>query len=169
MSRQPTTGPADAAGWVCWRDARHRVGVRETLGWPQCRDCAAAPAYHERPSYLPHGFTLNVYVPSENERGQRLRRTLAPGSAIVGVADDPEVYFEGWTFGQHDITTIEGWGAGVLHAASRLVTAYPTIARASVAGTALLTVARFDPRTSNLDVTDDDTLLAWLQSGKAGS
>ena len=166
--RQPTPAP-QVADWTCWRDPAHHVDVRPSLGWPQCTVCGAAPAYHKRPAYLPGGFLLTVYVPAKGwaTRSDPIGQ-IAARSAIVGIPDDPTVYFEGWTHGpaQYGDRDAHGlWEAGIEHASSRLVTAYPTTAIVHLGGAradALRRVGSYDPRRRSLDVTDEAAVTWWL-------
>lgn len=155
--------------WTCWRDLSHRPVTKNPLfGWPQCSICRAAPAYHERSRYLPDGFRLNVYVPADG----RSTAIIAPGSAVVGLITGvgPEggwvsVYYEGWLngpmqYGDRDARGL--WEAGLLHAADRMVTDYPTIAQARLPLKTLRKVGTYNPKTHEVTVNDEEALTAWV-------
>ena len=153
--------------WTCWRDPAHTSILTHPLGWPQCAECGAAPAYHERGQYLPERFTLTVYVPvDENTYGIKER------SGIVGVSTLPEsgldnvlAYYEGWANGAMqyaDRDTRGQWEAGLLHAADRMVTAYPTISRIVLSSNCLKAIGTYNPWTREVLVEDEAALAEWL-------
>ncbi len=152
--------------WKCWRNREHPVAPHPHLGWPQCTVCGAAPQYHERGDYLPADLELTIYVPVDDAR--MVGNGIAPGSGIVGipVGDDlVMICYEGWVHGamQYADRDVNGrWEAGVQHAADRLVTAYPTVARAYVPPDRLRPIGTYNPTTNNIAVTDDAALGAWL-------
>ncbi len=153
--------------WKCWRNREHPVAPHPQLGWPQCTVCGAAPQYHERAQYLPAGMELTLYAPAFPEANLG----IAPGSAIVGVPlldDGPQavlVCYEGWVHGamQYADRDAHGrWEAGVEHAADRLITAYPSVARKVLPIHALRPIGTYSPTTNSIAVTDDAALVAWL-------
>lgn len=156
----------NVATWTCWRDPSHQgIDPHPQFGWPRCTECGAAPAYHERPDHLPAGLTVNVYVPTP---GPRASDNLAPRSAVVGLPTEGgvDVYFEGWTNGpaQYGGRDARGlWEAGVEHAASRMVTAYPTTARRFVPPGDVLQVGTYEVATRVVTVTDEVALDDWLE------
>jgi hypothetical protein len=135
------------------------------FGWPRCRDCGAAPDYHERPSYLDERLELTLYVP---RRRKSFAVMVAPRSAIVGLAmgeDRLLVYLEGWINGpmQYADRDARGlWEAGVEHAASRMVCQYPTSSMLSPKADELDTIGTYNPTTRTITVTDEEALNAWL-------
>jgi hypothetical protein len=148
--------------WKCWRNPSHQVGSHHPFGWPQCTECGAAPQYYDRGKYLPEDFSLNVYIPSNlNVLG------LATGSAIVGrPAEDGtiEVYYEGWVYGWSNgaaSSMRDRWRAGLLQASDRMITAYPTAARANVPESALRLIGTYKPKTDVVAV-DESALATWL-------
>lgn len=151
--------------WTCWRNPRHPVKPHPVFGWPQCQHCQAAPQYHERSQWLPADLQLAIYVPSPFARFG-----VAPGAGIVGVNpplgnDIVFVHYEGWVHGamQYADRDARGrWEAGVYHAASRLVTAYPTIAQANVPRQQLRRIGTYNPTTDVVTVTDEAALSVWL-------
>lgn len=152
--------------WVCWRDPRHVDVMITRFGWPQCRVCAAAPAYHERGKWMSSDLTVPVFVPAPEAP---MRHVVAPGSAVVGCSAGgfAEVTYEGWVYGAHQYAHLDTRGryeAAVLHAADRLVTDYPTRARMVVAEDELVHVGDYNPTTRVLDVTDQDALTHWLEA-----
>lgn len=146
----------------CWRDPSHTRIETTRFGWPQCAVCRAAPAYHERPSYLPDDLLLDVLVPTRVGPYQ----TIDEGSAVVGVPLDENrvlAYYEGWIHGQYaELSKRERWEHGVLHAAGRMVTNYPTVATAHLDAWDVTKVGTYNPKTRELVVTDEDVLRAWL-------
>lgn len=157
--------------WQCWRDPSHVTKPHPQFGWPQCQACAAAPAYHERVDYLPANLRLTLYVPSRLNGGGAFfkdRFWVHPRSAIVGLgsgAKETVVYFEGWIHGpmQYNGRNARGlWEAGVEHAASRMVTAYPTSAMAAIPIIELQAIGTYDPITRTFDVQDEPALARWL-------
>lgn len=159
--------------WTCWRNPEHDRVNTTMFGWPQCAICRAAPEFHERPNYLPENFVLGIYVPVD---GDALRRRaiamIAPRSAVVGLHDGGDgddariqVYYEGWTNGpmQYADRDARGlWEAGVYHAASRMVTGYPTIAQAYLPADQLAYVGLYYPKTKRIIVDADQRLAEWL-------
>lgn len=162
--------------FICWRDPKHTDITITRFGWPQCA-CGAAPPYHDRPDYLPKGFQLGIYVPVEGP----LRAIIADRSGVVGLpspadASDPLgrgpeartlIYYEGWTNGPMqyaDRDTRGLWEAGVEHAASRMITQYPTVAQAFPLSTTLKNIGLYDPRAHTFDIHDEEALDAWLKN-----
>jgi hypothetical protein len=101
--------------------------------------------------------TLTLYVPALSSH---LNRMIDPGSAIVGEALDTgriAICFEGNRFG-----FMRDWNEMVLHAADRLVTRYPTVARAWVIPSDLVPVGIVDRDTRTIvSITDEPALQAW--------
>lgn len=160
----------DASDFICWRDPAHD-GISTTMfGWPQCAVCQAAPPYHDRPKYLVPGFALGLYVPLPSKP---INAMIAPRSGIVGLptggdGDDARVhiYFEGWINGpmQYAGRDARGlWEAGVEHAASRMVTRYPTTAALTPRASELKSVGLYWPRADNFQITDEIGLALWLK------
>lgn len=152
--------------WACWRDATHEVAATQ-YGWPQCVVCRAAPPYHERPDWLPDDFALGIYLPTD----WRPTAIIAPRSGIVGlpVGDGQQwidIYYEGWINGpmQYDDRDARGlWEAGVQHAASRMVTNYPTIACAHMYASSLVRIGTYYPKAvRRIELTDESKLEEWL-------
>lgn len=157
--------------FVCWRNPSHAIGVHPVLGWPECSVCRAAPPYWERGQYLPETFELGIYVPDGTGY-------IAGGSAVVGYPIERPmdettppyyevlVYYEGWIHGacQYEGLDARGrWEAGLLHAADRLVTAYPTAAMATLPAPRLKRVGSYDPKHKRIiEITDNEALEAWL-------
>lgn len=155
--------------WECWRDPSHHDVVTTPFGWPQCGVCRAAPPYHERPAYLPAGFTVNLYTPVPGSRPF----LFAPRSGIVGVplGSRVNVYYEGWVHGPAQYADRDSrglWEAGIEHAASRMITGYPTVAQACLPTDALAQVGTYDPRTKQVTVDDEPALNAWLNQESSG-
>lgn len=148
--------------WTCWRDPHHTTETTK-FGWPQCSQCGAAPAYHERFNAIPDTFTLNVYVPTD----PRSLAMIARHSGVVGMpgeGDWIDTYYEGWTLGQYtDLEPRARWEHGILHATDRMVTNYPTIARAHLPHDTLTQVGTYAPKTKTLDITDPKALNTWLK------
>jgi len=152
--------------WTCWRDASHTVTTHD-FGWPQCLDCHAAPAYYERPAYLDERLELTIYVPDS----AGIANMMAPRSALVGgVSAGGErvlVHFEGWVNGpaQYADRNARGlWEAGVEHAASRLVTDYPTSACMTPKVVELCAVGTYNPTTHVVTITNEEALNSWLKT-----
>jgi hypothetical protein len=168
-SRAPTH---DISTWACWRDATHSVAASK-YGWPQCTVCMAAPPYHERPEWLPDNFMLGIYLPSRDEAGWKANAIISTRSAIVGLPVGYEqrwidAYFEGWLNGpmQYRDRDARGlWEAGIFHAASRMVTNYPTIACAHLPTEALTCIGNYRPKERHLHI-DSEGIVAldeWLK------
>ncbi len=105
------------------------------------------------------GLVFRVYVPmAERQQG------IAKGSGIVGVEDDGHgghrllVYYEGDLYRADK----RPYPDLVYHAADRMATAYPTVARALVRADSLLQVGTFDYAHGRLVITDQVALDAWL-------
>ena len=107
------------------------------------------------------GLVFKVFVPVY---GAPSVARIAKGSGVVGVADDGFaaenrrlVHFEG------DIYSAQPrmFGDLVYHAADRMATAYPTIARAVVPLADLVDVGYFDYSTRRLIITNQVALNAW--------
>lgn len=154
--------------WTCWRDPSHETKPHPWYRWPRCTVCGAAPAYHERPGYLPAEFWLPVYVLAP---AARARVIVAPGSGIVGgpvdTGERTTVHYEGWVHGAAQYASRDApgrWEAGVEHAAGRMITEYPTSAAASIPTEDLLMVANYNPTTRAFGVFDDESLAAWLET-----
>lgn len=160
-----------AVAWNCWREPSHQGITITQFGWPQCATCRAAPPYHERPQWLPENFTANIYVPLD-----RFAATLKPGSAVVGVptAASPQIdgevearvltYYEGWVYDYDRPLDRETWAEGLLHAAGRMIAAYPTVAQAFVRAREVQAVGYYNPRTREVVLDDEDALNHWLST-----
>lgn len=164
-----STTVKSASDFTCWREPQHTQISTTLFGWPQCATCRAAPPYHERPDYLVPGFALGLYVPTGP-----LAAIVAPRSGVVGLPDgadrdDPEarvsIYYEGWTNGamQYEGRDAQGlWEAGVEHAASRMVTSYPTIACALPRASELTYFGLYWPKTKRMEIDFPEVLERWL-------
>jgi hypothetical protein len=114
--------------------------------------------------------TLTLYVPAPSSH---LNQTIDAGAAIVGeplISDDSNranrqaadedwivIYYEGNRYG-----SMRDFDEMVLHAADRLVTGYPTIARSWVLPDDLVAVGTVDRNTRTIvSITDEPALLAW--------
>lgn len=103
-------------------------------------------------------IVFTVYVPRPGRPTH-----IAPGSGIVGVANDglPDgqtlVYFEGGLYS----TQPRPYEDLVYHAADRMAVEYPTIARAVLPTDDLIQVGYFDYAKVKLLVTDQAALDAW--------
>lgn len=101
---------------------------------------------------------LTVYVPAADSA---LRRTLLPGSALVGSLSNGRrimVDFEGDKYGSQGLRTYE---QKLLHASGRHVERYPTVARAFVESGDLIEVGTYDVHQRTLTVTDPQALKGW--------
>ena len=152
--------------WTCWRDATHETTTHPDFGWPRCQVCGAAPPYYERPAYVDDRLELTTYVPVENSP---LGKTVAPGSAMVGhsLGERALVYYEGWVHGpaQYADRDARGlWEAGIEHAASRMVTQYPTSAAMTPRTEELTPVGTYRPTTSTVTIADEEALGRWLST-----
>jgi hypothetical protein len=107
---------------------------------------------------------LTIYVPAPDST---VARVIRPCSAIVGEnlgSDQVMCYFEGGLAGLDAC-----YASRLKHAAGRLVTQYPTIARAIFDRRELVEVGTMDgERYTVTEVTDEDRLTAWAQEGIAG-
>lgn len=151
----------DTARWTCWRDPSHEGGKNSDFGWPECKVCGAAPPYHERPNYLPADFALNVYILTEPHY------FIAPGSAIVGIEKESGVlaYYEGWIYDQlPEVSVRDRWEAGVMQAADRMVTRYPTTGFGFMQSPVLKKVGTYLPRIHQLVMDDEETLKEYLNA-----
>lgn len=153
--------------WTCWRNPTHtEIEHHETFGWPQCMECGAAPQYFERTEYLDERLNLTLYV--LKPEATHLATIVHPRSGIVGLPAGPErtiVYIEGWRngpmqYGDRDARGL--WEAGVEHAASRMVTAYPTVACLSPRSEDLEAIGTYNPTTHHFDVENEEALATWL-------
>lgn len=159
--------------WQCWRDASHDQIITTEFGWPQCSTCWAAPAYHERPDYVPAHFVLGIYVPDPTN--WRAAATVEPRSGIVGLptgvgGEYISVYYEGWVNGpmQYAERDARGlWEAGIQHAAGRMVVDYPTIARAHLPSNSLTRIGIYRPKSGEIELTDEARLNEWLEPAHA--
>lgn len=150
--------------WKCWRDPQHTaIDTHPMFGWPQCATCRAAPPYHERPNYLPE-LLLDVYVLTTPSS------IIAEGSGIVGDPSHAEdrvlVHYEGWIHGARQYEHLDArgrWEAGLLHAAGRMVTGYPTMAAGLLPTSQLKKIGTYDPRTHRVEVEDEQALAAWIK------
>lgn len=162
--------------WKCWKDPAHPTRTVEALGWPACADpdCNGAPQPNERWAWVSPRLSLNLYAPPPSAHGDADESTerqwagpgsLAPGSAIVGIPDDPQVYFEGFVHGAHGPgheNPFATWTQGVAVAANRLVTRYPTIARGNFPDARWTRVGIFVPFTGLIQVSNPTALGQWL-------
>lgn len=100
---------------------------------------------------------LTVYVPTTDSS---LRRTLLPGSALVGSPNGHRclVDFEGNRYGSQNLRTYQ---QRLLHAAGRHVERYPTVARAFVQRSELIEIGTYDVYQRTLTVTDPTELRGW--------
>lgn len=103
---------------------------------------------------------LDVYVPVA---GSALEQAIAPRSAIVGSevagSDRVRIDYEGNLYGAESMVRYED---KLLHAASRHVTRYPTVARRVVEADQLLRVGSYSYPQRRLDVDDGEALESWL-------
>ncbi|NUS02039.1 MAG: hypothetical protein HOV97_05690 [Nonomuraea sp.] len=162
----------DPNDFRCWRDPEHKVVNTSVYGWPFCMTCRAAPPFHERREYLHANFAVALYVPTD-WRGNAI---IAKRAGIVGLPNEAvdsadgddgwvNLYFEGWVNGamQYEGSTPRQlWEAGVYHAADRMVTDYPTIARAHLPQSALRYIGIYRPKGGTFDVHDNEALEEWL-------
>ena len=101
---------------------------------------------------------LIVYVPAHHSV---LRRTVLPGSAMVGVdtgAHRSLVDYEGNRYGAENMRL---YSERLLHAAGRHVDQYPTVARLWARHIDLIEVGSYDYETRALTVTNPTELEAW--------
>lgn len=90
---------------------------------------------------------------------------IRPGSGIVGNFDMSvgrvEVYYEGNLYGWTDM---ERYVQRCFHAWDRMITHYPTVARAWLQSADLIRVGDFDPLTKRVEVhpLDEKRLAEWL-------
>lgn len=89
---------------------------------------------------------LTIYVPSP---GGRVSQYVAPGSGIVGVADEKRpdrvrIWYEGNLYDAENMRTYKD---RLMHAADRAATNYPTVARATVPKDDLIAVGVYDTET----------------------
>lgn len=100
---------------------------------------------------------LTLYVPAP---ASHLNHVIDRGSAIVGEPADPAVIvicYEGNRYG-----AMRDFAEMILHAADRLVTGYPTAARAWVAPSALVPVGTVDRSTRTVvEITNEPALRTW--------
>lgn len=160
-----------APAFTCWRDPSHEVEFHPIWGWPRCKDCRAAPPYHQRQPRV--NLYLDIVVPNPSTRGGAfLASTIAPHSAIVArrFAGAGDVYntlvsYEGWTLGGPEgLSSRERWNLGLLHAADRMITEYPTVAQATCKHDDVLTIGLYDPALNDINIDDEDTLAKWLET-----
>jgi hypothetical protein len=109
------------------------------------------------------GSEVIVYVPAA---GHRASAGIARGSAIVGRPDagreDVRIYYEGAIYGQSEVRTLAD---RAVYACGRLVDDYPTAAAMSLPRNTLVAVGTFDPTTSEILLTGDQSAAAvaeWL-------
>ena len=111
------------------------------------------------------GTTLAVYVLRGSASASR--SVIDLGSAIVGrmpTRDDHVlVYYESNRYGAENMHRFED---KVFHAASRLVTSYPTSAMAAVKVDQLEVVGLYDYESRELKIIDQAALNAWLEEAK---
>jgi hypothetical protein len=106
-----------------------------------------------------------VYVPAA---GHRATAGIARGSAIVGRPDarreDVRIYYEGAVYEQSEMRTLAD---RAVYACGRMVDGYPTAAVRSIPREALVAVGTFDPTTSEIALTGDQSAAAvaeWLDA-----
>lgn len=111
------------------------------------------------------GSEVVVYVPAA---GHRATAGIARGSAIVGRPDarreDVRIYYEGAVYEQSEMRTLAD---RAVYACGRMVEGYPTAAAMSVPREALVAVGTFDPTTSEIVLTGDQSAAAvaeWLEA-----
>lgn len=127
----------------------------------QCK--AERMAYWDRAKVAKStGLVFKVFVPVDKAPSVA---HIAKGSGIVGVSDDGFqqdgrclIYFEGGIYSPNS----RPYEDLVYHAADRMATAYPTIAKAVVPKDDVYEVGYFDYSTNVLVVTDQVALDAWL-------
>ena len=73
--------------------------------------------------------------------------------------------YEGWInspmqYGDRDARGL--WEAGVYHAADRLITDYPTVARAHLRASSLQYIGLYWPRQQRMEVENEEALERWL-------
>jgi hypothetical protein len=116
----------------------------------RCFDCRNAANVRRR-----EAGELVIFVPASPE----VRAVVRPGSAIVGRRDDNGqvlIYFEGNVYGY-----MTDFDEMLLHAADRLVSRYPTVARAVVGASELAEVGYYDYGAFSAEITDQPALDAW--------
>jgi hypothetical protein len=105
-----------------------------------------------------------VYVPAA---GHRATAGIARGSAIVGRPDarqeDVRIYYEGAVYEQSEMQT---FADRAVYACGRMVGGYPTSAAMSVPREALVAVGTFDPMTSEIVLTGDQSAAAVAEWSK---
>lgn len=161
--------------FVCWRDAGHKTETTR-WGWNRCAECGAGPQYYERKA--DPSIVLSIVVPSGTNEAKKLRAVIARGSAIVAYSMakplegvDTHLSYEGFIHRDNKgLTARELWRMGLLHAADRMVTEYPSAAKRlahsddlAVVGTYTPSALNADPMRDPIDITDEETLARWLQ------
>lgn len=154
--------------FLCWRVASHSIENHPVFGWPRCAECGAAPPYHQRPQYLPDNFSLGIYLPTESTP---LATMIAPGSGIVGVEHEggrTSIYYEGFTVMlPSDLVgkaPYQLWHAALATAASRMITAYPTIAAAAPKNREVLRVGTYWIQSALFEIAEpyQDAVNRWM-------
>lgn len=107
---------------------------------------------------------LTVYVPSPRAEADGVVRGIKRGSGIVGrpIPGEPgrvEICFEG---NLYDIESMRPFSERVRQASGRLITKYPTVARAWVEIEQLVPIGTYVPRTHDLQFTNLELLATWL-------
>jgi hypothetical protein len=109
------------------------------------------------------GSEVVIYVPAA---GHPATAGIARGSAIVAQPDakrqEVRVYYEGAVYGQSEMRTLAD---RAVYACGRMVDNYPTAAATLVPRDALAAVGTFDPSTSEIVLTGDQSAAAvaeWL-------
>lgn len=154
--------------FVCWRDASHKVGEHPIWGWPKCTVCDAAPPYYERRARV--NLFLDIVVVTDD----RIKGMIAPGSGVVArqINDGRAMLsYEGFIHGGgQGLTPLERYRLGLLHAADRLVTDYPTIATLLAPLGSFEVIGLYDPNALHqtpkqdpISISDQAALDAWLQ------
>jgi hypothetical protein len=109
------------------------------------------------------GSKVVVYVPAADHPATT---GIARGSAIVArpetSREEVRIYYEGAVYGQSEMRTLTD---RAVYACGRMVDNYPTAAAMSVPRDALVAVGTFDPSTSEIILTGDQSAAAvaeWL-------
>lgn len=112
--------------------------------------------------------TLAICVPVP---GTNLAKQLVPGSAIVCALEltnkrtfptvqEVLIYFEGNVYGAE---SMQSFRHKIVHAAGRMMTRYPTIARQSVSTSELLPVGEYDYEYKIVEIFRPDLVENWEQ------
>ena len=104
---------------------------------------------------------LTVYVPTSELSYIREKSAIVGRPFIHSQEDLVEICFEGNLHGTHGLAQ---FSERVRHAAGRLVSEYPTVARAVVLASKLVPVGTYIPRTHDLQITNPEALAGWVKS-----